>query len=121
MEGEIKNLFVLVAIDKASQLKKTGRNFSIEKFTAKEDQITVVIAAAEKKKRFNLSVKGETFYLENKEEQPLAMEDMVTNLFILANGGQEIPGLLVLPVSSGKEEEVFEEEEFPYVSPIIPT
>ena len=118
MEGEIKNLFVLAAIDKASQLKKTGRNFSIEKFAAKKDQITVVIAAdAERNKQFHLFIEGETFYLENKEEQPLAVDDMVTRLFILANDGQEIPGLLESPK---REEEIFEEN-FPYVSPIIPT
>lgn len=118
MGGEIKNFFLLVAIDKANQLKKTGRNFSVVKFAAKEEKITVVIAAADKKKQFNLSVKGETFYLENKEEQPLAMKEVVTNLFILANGGQEIPGLLESP--TGKEEYIFEEA-FPYVSPVIPT
>jgi hypothetical protein len=117
MEGEIKNLFVLAAIDKASQLKKTGRNFSIERFAANGKKFTLAINGKEKK-TFNLLVKGDqAFCLEENPEEKKPMDEMVIKLFVLANGGQEIPGLLESP---SREEYIFEEA-FPYASPIIPT
>lgn len=120
MEGEnIKNLFVIAALDKAKQLKKNSPSFSVIKFVDKGEETVDLVLSGKKQKRFSLTFKDKVFFLENPEEKKpggrptFMMDDMVTYLFILVNGGEEIPGLLLSPET--------EEEQFQRSSPIIPT
>lgn len=119
MEGNIKNLFVIAALNKASQLKNNDQNFSVIKFLDKGETAVDLVLSGKEQRRFNLTFKDKVFFLENPEEKKpggrptFAMDDMITYLFILVNNGEEIPGLLLSPET--------EEEQFERSSPIIPT
>lgn len=110
MEGNffVKNLFAKAALDKSQALKAQGIKIDVESFN-NEGQIVEIVITGKTKKTFRVSFEGNTAYLENPEHRvpggrPVYLfEDMVTYLFILANGGP-VTGKLMYP---GTEEKKF--------------
>ncbi len=107
MKSCVKNRFLIEALKKECKLKKLGLNLPILKFTDNGKDIEIVIIGDGKEKKFTISFLGENAYLENKEYQAIGgrptfyLGDMVTYLFVLANGGQ-VFGKLMYPGTEEK-------------------
>ena len=112
MEGSetyiVKNLFAKAALDKAQSLKTKGIKIDVESFN-NEGQLAEITIVGKVKKLFKISFEGNIAFLENPEEMKdgdrpsFPFEDMVTYLFVLANGGP-VAGALNYP---GTEKERF--------------
>lgn len=99
MEGA--NAFFIAAASKELKLKKLGLNLSIVSFLKNGENIEIVLSGKQEK-RFTVSFQGKSAFLENPEERTkggrptFPVEDMVTYLFLLTNGGP-VQGILMYP------------------------
>lgn len=119
MEGYcVKNMFLKEALDKACSLKAKGINILVEKFDDK-GQVIELIVTGKTRKVFQISFEEGAIFLENPEHhgpggRPVysTIDDMLSLLFVLANGGP-VMGKLMYPGT--------EEKKFFQVPVVVPT